>query len=441
LTALIETALISAPSRARDKIFGRPLLERLMIQCSRAGVSRFVIEATPAEHETIRTALGSFGASPQVTIVDSIGATGAWRDGIDPSAPGVALRGNLVMAQSQLRRALADYAMNPGRDLCFASADDDRGGTIQVGPLSHLMNGGITQGRLGSGGVTDGDLGSGGVTDGDLGSANSGVEAGIRLMNGDLAAGSGAMIPSVGYLPFALNGRPEDREEAELRLAKSVRIESLETDAVLARLVDRRLSWRLSYRLARTRVMPNHVTLANTALGFFCAAMLATTSYWMRLIGAALFLVSVTLDGVDGELARLRMVESEAGKKLDVTTDNIVHIAIFIGLMTGCYRSSHSSAYIYLLAILLVGFGFCAISVNRAMNLTGAQAHQWIGAVERVTGRDFAYLVLVLALLNWLPVFAWGAAFGSWGFAFSLWWLTNRRRAQDEVRNTRTAGA
>jgi phosphatidylglycerophosphate synthase len=128
------------------------------------------------------------------------------------------------------------------------------------------------------------------------------------------------------------------------------------------------------------------------------------------------------------------MVESEGGAKLDVLTDNIVHVAIFIGLMAGCYRSSHSSAYLYLLAILLAGFGFCAISVNRALSLTGEQAHKWIGAVERVTGRDFAYLVLVLALLNWLPVFAWSAAFGTWIFAFSLWWMTNRRRAREEVR-------
>ena len=87
--------------------------------------------------------------------------------------------------------------------------------------------------------------------------------------------------------------------------------------------------------------------------------MLATTSYWIRLIGAALFLVSVTLDGVDGELARLRMVESEAGKKLDVLTDNIVHVAIFIGLKTDAIAASHSSAYFYLLAILLGGFA-CA---------------------------------------------------------------------------------
>jgi phosphatidylglycerophosphate synthase len=428
LTALIETALICAPSRAHETIFGRPLLERLMIQCARAGVRRFIVEAPPAELATIRTALGSFGASPQVTIVDSIDAAGAWRDGIDESAPGVALRGNLVMAQSQLRRALSSYAMNPGNELCFESADDDRGGMIRVGPLSHLMNGGVIGNGL-QGSASDG------VATGRAGSTN-----GVSSDRG-IGGPNGSTIPSIGYLPFALNGRPEDREEAELRLAKSVRNESLETDAVLARLIDRRLSWRLSYRLARTRVMPNQVTLANTALGFFCAALLATTSYWMRLIGAALFLAVVTLDGVDGELARLRMVETEAGKKLDVMTDNIVHIAIFIGLMIGCYRTSQSSTYFYLLAILLAGFGFCAISVNRAMSLTGAQAHQWIGAVERVTGRDFAYIVLVLALLNWLPVFAWSAAFGSWIFALSLWWLTNKRRAQDAVRDTRSAGA
>jgi phosphatidylglycerophosphate synthase len=391
LTALIETALICAPSRAHETIFGRPLLERLMLLCSRVGVRRFIVEASPSASETIGAALGSYRTNPQVTIVDSISAAGNWRDGMDLSAPCLAFRGNLVMAQSQLRRALADYAQNPSRDLHVVSADADRGGSIEVGSLDAIL-----QGR---------------------GNASHAI-----------------IQAAAGYLPFALNGRPEDRQEAELRLAKSVRAESLETDAVLARIFDRRLSWRLSYRLARTRVMPNHVTLANTALGFGCAAMLASTGYWMRLLGAVLFLISVTLDGVDGELARLRMVESEAGAKLDVLTDNIVHIAIFIGLTAGCYRSSHSPAYFYLLAILLGGFGLCAISVNRALKLTGARAHEWIGAVERATGRDFAYLLVILALFGWLPAFVWAAAFGSWVFALSLWWLTNERREKADAR-------
>ena len=54
-------------------------------------------------------------------------------------------------------------------------------------------------------------------------------------VSGDRGFGarSGLIVPSVGYLPLALNGRPEDREEAELRLAKPVRNESLWTHAVL----------------------------------------------------------------------------------------------------------------------------------------------------------------------------------------------------------------
>ena len=159
--------------------------------------------------------------------------------------------------------------------------------------------------------------------------------------------------------------------------------------------------------------------------------MLASTGYWMRLLGAVLFLVSVTLDGVDGELARLRMVESEAGAKLDVLTDNIVHVAIFIGLTIGCYRSESQLR-------LLLPAGDSAGRLRPVRNFGQPRAEadrrtcpEWIGKVERVTGRDFAYLLVVLALFDWLPAFVWGAAFGTWVFALSLWWLTNRR--QDAV--------
>ncbi|MGH7879835.1 MAG: CDP-alcohol phosphatidyltransferase family protein, partial [Candidatus Binataceae bacterium] len=234
---------------------------------------------------------------------------------------------------------------------------------------------------------------------------------------------------AAGVLPFALNGRPEDRTEAEVRLARSVRNESLATDAPLARWVDRRASWRVSLPLARHRIAPNAVTLANTALGFGCAAMLASTSYWLKLVGALLFVLSITLDGVDGELARLRLVESKFGGQLDVFTDNLVHIAIFAGLMVGCYRLDHSAAYLYLLLILLIGFGLCAVSVNRAMRVAGDDSTgKWLSRVERATGRDFAYIVLVLAIANRLAWFAWTAALGTYAFAIVLWILTDRQR-------------
>jgi phosphatidylglycerophosphate synthase len=382
---VIETALITIPSRANDLIFGRPLLERLLVLCERAGIRRFVLVAPSELRAATRDALGRFRDDPAVALVDALNQA---HSVLDPAAVGVRFDGNLVLAPSILRKALDSYRSSPGATVNVVSTDSEQGGSISVGPLQNLINDGI---RLNP--------------------------AAVKL-------------PSMGVLPFALNGRLEDREEAEVRLARAVCNESLATDALMARALDRRVSWRISLRLGRLRIAPNAVTLTNTALGFGCAAMLASTSYSIRLAGAVLFLVCITLDGVDGELARLRMVETKFGGQLDVLTDNLVHIAIFAGLMIGCYRVDRSSAYLYLLLILLGGFGICALAVNRALGVADASTGRWISKVERATGRDFAYIVLVLALVDKLAWFAWTAAIGTYGFALVLWILTSRQLRQ-----------
>lgn len=386
---MIETALISVPSRACDSIFGRPLLERLLLLCTREGINRFIIETGSVERAEVARALGSFAERPEVKLVDSFRRVAPDGDGLASDAASIAFRGNLVLARSQLRRAMAAYAAAPSQRLRVVSTDADRGGTIELGPLATLLS--------------------------------------------DPASAAGDILNSRGYLPFALNGRPQDRQEAELRLARSIRAESVATDAPLAQLVDRRLSWRISYRLARIGVTPNQVTLANTALGMLCATLFASTSYWLRLAGALLFLLSITIDGVDGELARLRMVESEAGARLDVFTDNMVHVAVFIGLLVGCYRVSHDRAYFWLLGLLLGGFGACAVSVNRALRTADDGAEEWFHRVERATGRDFAYLLVALAIFDRLAWFASATAFGAWIFAAGLWWLTDRRRTRGDA--------
>lgn len=388
--------MIAAPDRADNAVFGRPLLERLMINCERAGIKRFVVAAPRDRYPAVAHAMGRFKDSDNVLMVESVAEVlknqAARELGIGPLSPCVSFSGNLVFAKSHLARILDAHAADPKAVHRASSTDHDRGGEIATGPI------------------------------------------GAILKTGGISNPTEVAAPAASLLPFALNGRPEDREEAELRLAKSVREESAHKDAPMARWVDRRISWRISYWLAsHTRATPNMVTVANTVFGLATAAMFAVPNYWVRLFAAIFFLISITIDGVDGELARLKMIESDFGGKLDVLTDNIVHAAVFVGLLVGCYRAGHSRAYLYLIPILLGGFTMCAYATWRAFKVKGAQAAIWLDAVDRWSGRDFAYLLVVLALINRLEYFAWGTAFGTYVFAFALIWITGRTESSMKV--------
>jgi len=330
--------------------------------------------------------MGRFATDRRVSIVDSFDELLRGPFGLDPSEPCVRLSGNLVFATSHLNRIIERDGGRTGPVMNTVSADYERGGSIATGPLAELIRADQTR---------------------------------ASVMN------------TASYLPFALDGRVEDRDEAEERLARSLKDETAQTDAPMARYVDRNLSWRISKRLARTSITPNQVTLANTLVGLTSAWMFASPSYWMRLLGSLLFLFSITVDGVDGELARLTMSETKFGGMLDVATDNIVHVAIFAGLFFGCYRNSGNSWYLYLIPVVLGGFALCGLGVYLALSVDAKGAEQWLGKIDRISGRDFAYLLVLLALVDRLGFFAWGAAFGTYVFAFILMWATYRRWWRD----------
>ena len=135
---MVHVALMLAPARAGDMIFGRPLLERLLLVCARAGVTRFFIEVPEAERAEIRASLGSFRDDPSVDLVESLDQALAH---VPADVLAVLLRGSLVLSAWQLRRADCQPRCVSREVVELESTDEARGGGVLVGPAWPPLDG------------------------------------------------------------------------------------------------------------------------------------------------------------------------------------------------------------------------------------------------------------------------------------------------------------
>jgi hypothetical protein len=223
------------------------------------------------------------------------------------------------------------------------------------------------------------------------------------------------------------------RTAGERDLADRILFRSLgkETDGFMARHVDRHISRAMSRLLARTSVTPNQVSIGVLIVGLLGAWGLTHPTTDWRLAGAALFLLSSILDGVDGEIARLKFLESRLGGRLDLIVDNVIHVALFGGIGVGLYRESGLERY-----LVLGGLGMLGTALSAGSVLLGPPLRKggegpfftsvaegkgdgggWQRALVRLSDamarRDFAYALIPLAWVGWLGPCLWAAALGS----------------------------
>lgn len=97
----------------------------------------------------------------------------------------------------------------------------------------------------------------------------------------------------------------------------------------------RTFSLRITRLLARTPVTPTQVTYLNAAVGLV-ACVLAGLGPYAGLAGGGIgFIVSVVLDSVDGELARVTHRTSRHGMIVDNVSDDVVDNGFVLGIGVG----------------------------------------------------------------------------------------------------------
>ena len=231
--------------------------------------------------------------------------------------------------------------------------------------------------------------------------------------------------------PLAPAGRlvldtPADVPRAEAWLLRSL---IKQNEGFMSRHFERRLSLALTRRLAVTGMTPNAMTLISLAVGLASAPFFLSSLPLWQLTGALLFLAHSILDGCDGELARLKFLQSDTGAVLDYWGDNVVHVAVF-----GCIAIGWSLA---IGAAWPLGLGAVSIAamLGSATLMFRSTVDDVVGGgsaadrfAQAVSHRDFIYLVILASAFgraHWCLVLA---AVGAPSFFALVLWQRRRGR-------------
>lgn len=195
-------------------------------------------------------------------------------------------------------------------------------------------------------------------------------------------------------------------------------------DGYVDRLVYRPAAQPVTRLLLRTAIPPNLVTVASSTLGIAGGLLVGVGSRVALLGGVACLVASGVLDCSDGELARLRRVESRLGHALDVAGDTMVHLALVAGI---AWHLAGEGALPAWPSHLLLGLGIAgslaAVTWSEATETRRRRAPRWENDVlDRVMGplstRDWYVFPASFALAGRLDLLLPAAAVGA-----NVFWL------------------
>ena len=157
----------------------------------------------------------------------------------------------------------------------------------------------------------------------------------LRQYAASLAAADG--LPRRGVSPtavFDVSGSLACRRTAWSVLQGSGKT----TDGWVSRHFGRRISRVVSFGMLSMGCKPNHASALTLVVGLAAAALAVRPGHASLVGTGVLFQLASVLDGVDGEMARVTLTESDRGALIDTLVDQLTYLACFLGLTIGWIR-------------------------------------------------------------------------------------------------------
>lgn len=394
---MIDTAIVVCPQPDLPeagllgvRVAGVPLLTRALLTAQRAGIERFAVVASAPQQAALRGQLDD-----EARLRGRVRWLEPTEDPRAPSAYSLILPVSVVLEAGALRGWLTRVV-----DSGLVTAPDAAGMSPLVVPAA-LLPECIRAALRGQPGLMQ-FLGK--------------LQGDRRLVT----------------VPWEGMGQQPVRSAAEVPAVERAMLAGLrspEDGPIVDRFVNRALSAFLTRGLIRLPVTPNQVTAASLVTGLLGAWFLGTEGVIASLLGLALFQLSVILDHVDGEVARLKFLFSPLGKWLDNVSDHVVDLAV-IALLTWRVAGERTAGYFAVLGLaaavgvtgaFAVVFWWSVSEQPRAARTT-APAQLLAPVLAFLANRDgFSLALWVTVLLGRPTWFLWALALGA--NAYWVAWL------------------
>jgi len=129
-------------------------------------------------------------------------------------------------------------------------------------------------------------------------------------------------------------------------------LKMVEVEEVVDLIIYRPLAFLLVISVYKTKIKPDHLTLAAMIMGLLGGCFYSFGSHLTCIVGAIFYLLFNILDCSDGQLARIKKNGSSVGRLLDGIADYIAAIAIYAGIVIGYSNNPEQPSSMVILTAL-----------------------------------------------------------------------------------------
>lgn len=189
-------------------------------------------------------------------------------------------------------------------------------------------------------------------------------------------------------------------EDIKFARKKFINTLTKDEDGIISKRFNRKISTLISRYLVNTPITPNIISFTILVMSIPTFLLLAEGIYPWLIFGGLLIQLMSILDGVDGEIARMKFRGSSWGGFLDANLDKYVDTAVVAGMTLGYLKVTGDFWIIPISLFLIFGLGLDGYMPNKFQVITGEKLKFSMLKIINIK-RDTRLLILSLgAILN-----------------------------------------